>query len=331
MIAKLKRREFITLLSGAAAAWPLAARAQQPSMPVIGFLNSASPEPYARMVAAFRQGLNEKGYVAGQSVAIEYRWAEGRYDRVPEMAGELVRRQVAVIAATGTPAMLAAKAATTAIPIVFTTGTDPIQLGVVTSLNRPGGNVTGVTTLNVEVAPKRLELARELIPGTSTVAVLINRTNPETETELRIMQTAASALGLQLHVLDASTEHDFDTIFAALHQTPARVLVIAGADPFLISRSEQLAELTVRHAVPAIFQFREFVAAGGLISYGGSVTDAYRQAGIYAGRILKGEKPGELPVQQATKVELFVNLKTARTLGLTVPTALLVRADEVIE
>jgi putative ABC transport system substrate-binding protein len=331
MIAKLKRREFITLLSGAAAAWPLAARAQQPSMPVIGFLNSASPEPYARMVAAFRQGLNEKGYVAGQSVAIEYRWAEGRYDRVPEMAGELVRRQVAVIAATGTPAMLAAKAATTAIPIVFTTGTDPVQLGVVTSLNRPGGNVTGVTTLNVEVAPKRLELARELIPGTSTVAVLINRTNPETETELRIMQTAASALGLQLHVLDASTEHDFDTIFAALHQTPARVLVIAGADPFLISRSEQLAELTVRHAVPAIFQFREFVAAGGLISYGGSVTDAYRQAGIYAGRILKGEKPGELPVQQATKVELFVNLKTARTLGLTVPTALLVRADEVIE
>ena len=331
MIAKLKRREFITLLSGAAAAWPLAARAQQPSMPVIGFLNSASPEPYARMVAAFRRGLNEKGYVAGQSVAIEYRWAEGRYDRVPEMAGELVRRQVAVIAATGTPAMLAAKAATTAIPIVFTTGTDPVQLGVVTSLNRPGGNVTGVTTLNVEVAPKRLELARELIPGTSTVAVLINRTNPETETELRIMQTAASALGLQLHVLDASTEHDFDTIFAALHQTPARVLVIAGADPFLISRSEQLAELTVRHAVPAIFQFREFVAAGGLISYGGSVTDAYRQAGIYAGRILKGEKPGELPVQQATKVELFVNLKTARTLGLTVPTALLVRADEVIE
>ena len=331
MIAKLKRREFITLLSGAAAAWPLAARAQQPSMPVIGFLNSASPEPYARMVAAFRQGLNEKGYVAGQSVAIEYRWAEGRYDRVPEMAGELVRRQVAVIAATGTPAMLAAKAATPAIPIVFTTGTDPVQLGVVTSLNRPGGNVTGVTTLNVEVAPKRLELARELIPGTSTVAVLINRTNPETETELRIMQTAASALGLQLHVLDASTEHDFDTIFAALHQTPARVLVIAGADPFLISRSEQLAELTVRHAVPAIFQFREFVAAGGLISYGGSVTDAYRQAGIYAGRILKGEKPGELPVQQATKVELFVNLKTARTLGLTVPTALLVRADEVIE
>ena len=326
----MKRREFITLLGGAAA-WPLAARAQQATKPVIGFLNSASPESYARMVAAFRQGLNEKGYVAGQSVAIEYRWAEGRYDRVPEMAGELVRRQVAVIAATGTPAMLAAKAATTAIPIVFTTGTDPVQLGVVTSLNRPGGNVTGVTTLNVEVAPKRLELARELIPGTSTVAVLINRTNPETETELRIMQTAASALGLQLHVLDASTEHDFDTIFAALHQTPARVLVIAGADPFLISRSEQLAELTVRHAVPAIFQFREFVAAGGLISYGGSVTDAYRQAGIYAGRILKGEKPGELPVQQATKVELFVNLKTARTLGLTVPTALLVRADEVIE
>src|SRR5262249_39610094 len=256
------RRAFITLLGGAAAAWPLAAHAQQ-RMPVIGFLNSASPESYARMVAAFRRGLNEKGYVEGQSVVIEYRWAEGRYDRVPEMAGELVRRQVAVIAATGTPAMLAAKAATTAIPIVFTTGTDLIQLGVVTSLNRPGGNVTGVTTLSVEVAPKRLELARELIPGTSTVAWLINRTNPETE--LRIMQTAASALGLQLHVLDASTERDFDTIFAALHQTPARVLVITGADQFLISRSEQLAELTVRHAVPTIFQFREFVAAGGVV------------------------------------------------------------------
>ena len=330
MASYIGRRKFLATLGGAAA-WPLAVHAQQPAMPVIGFIGGSSAENSVKRLEAFRKGLRETGYVEGQSVAIEYRWAEGRYDWVPEMAGELVRRQVAVIAATGTPAMLAAKAATSAIPIVFTTGTDPMQLGVVTSLNRPGGNVTGVTTLSVEVTPKRLELARELIPGTSTVAVLINRTNPETETELRIMQTAASALGLQLHVLDASTERDFDTIFAALHQTPARVLVITGADPFLISRSEQLAELTVRHAVPTIFQFREFVAAGGLISYGGSLTDAYRQAGIYAGRILKGEKPADLPVQQSAKVELMINLKTARMLGLTVPPSLLARADEVIE
>src|SRR6516164_826358 len=306
----MDRRGFVTFL-GSAAAWPLTARAQ-PQMPVVGFLNSSSSGGFSYLADAFRQGLKKTGYGEGQNVAVEYRWAEGQYDRVPIMALELVsRRQVAVIVAN-TPRVLAIKAGIKTIPIVFTTATDPVQVGLVASLARPGGNVTGITQLNVEVAPKRLELARELVPAATIVAVLINRTNPETETELRIMQTAASALGLQLHVLDASTEHDFDTIFAALHQTPARVLVIAGADPFLISRSEQLAELTVRHAVPAIFQFREFVAAGGLISYGGSVTDAYRQAGIYAGRILKGEKPADLPVQQSAKVELMINLKTAK-------------------
>ena len=330
MAIDIRRRKLVTLLGGAAASWPIAAWAQQPAMPVIGFLNAASRETYARMLAAFRQGLNETGYVDGRSVAIEYRWAEGQYDRVPAMAAELVERQVAVIAATGTPAMLAAKAATTTIPIVFTTGTDPMQLGIVASLRRPGGNVTGVTTLNEEVNPKRLELARELVPGTSTVALLINPTNPETENELRGTQAAASALGLQLHILHASTERDFDKVFVALHQMPA-VLVISSNDPFLISRGQQLAALTVRHSVPTIFQFREFVAAGGLMSYGGSITDAYRQAGIYAGRILKGEKPRDLPVQQSAKIELIINLKTAKALGLALPTALLVRADEVIE
>jgi putative ABC transport system substrate-binding protein len=237
---RLKRRQFVALFGGAAVAWPLAARAQQPGLPVIGFLNAASREPYARMLAAFRQGLNETGYVDGRSVAIEYRWAEGQYDRLPAMAAELVERQVAVIAATGTPAMLAAKAVTTAIPIVFTTGTDPMQLGIIASLSRPGGNVTGVTTLNEEVNPKRLELARELVPGTTTVALLVNPTNPETETELRGTQAAASALGLQLHILRASTDRDFDTAFAALRQMPAGVLVISSNDPFLISRGEQL-------------------------------------------------------------------------------------------
>src|SRR5262249_16855345 len=257
------------------------ARAQQPALPVIGYLDGGSLGTSAHVVAAIRKGLSETGYVEGRNVNIEYHWAEGNYDRLSAMAAELARRQAAVIAAMGGAATAhAAKAAGATIAMVLAVTADPVRTGLVASLNRPGGNVTGVTTLSVEVAPKRLELARELIPETSTVAVLINRTNPETETELRVMQTAASALGLQFHVPDASTERHFDTIFAALHQTPARVLVITGADPFLISRSEQLAELTVRHAVPTIFQFREFVAAGGLISYGGSLTDAYRQAGI---------------------------------------------------
>ena len=326
----MRRREFITLLGGAAA-WPLAARAQQPpAMPVIGFLNPTSPELYAPMVAAFRQGLKEAGYVEGQNVAIEYRWADAQYDRVPTMAAELIGRQVAVIVAN-TPGAQVVKAATTTIPIVFTTGSDPMQIGLVASLGRPGGNVTGVTTLNVEVGPKRLELAHDLAPTATTIAVLVNPTNRNTETELRDLEAAATALGLRLHILRASTERDLDEVFATLSRLRAGVLVISGADTFLISRSEQIAALSVHHAVPTIFQFREFAAAGGLLSYGGSITDTYRQAGIYAGRILKGEKPADLPVQQGVKVELIVNLKTARALGVAVPTALLVRADEVIE
>jgi putative tryptophan/tyrosine transport system substrate-binding protein len=324
-----KRREFISLLGGAAAC-PLAARAQQPGKPVIGFLGSASSEPYAPMVAAFRQGLKEKGYVEGQTVAIEYRWANAQYDRVPAMAAELASRQVAVIVAN-TPGVHAVKAAVTTIPIVFTTGGDPVQSGLVASLNRPGGNVTGVTTLNVEVAPKRLQWAHELVPTATSIAVLVNPTNPNTETELRDLQSAARALALQLHVLHASTERDFNTAFATLPQLRAGALVISGTDTFLISRSEQLAALSVRHAVPTIFQFREFAASGGLMSYGGSITDSYRLAGVYTGRILKGEKPADLPVIQATKVELIINLKTAKALGIEVSPTLVARADEVIE
>jgi len=331
MASHIGRRKFLaTLLGGAAVAWLLPARAQQPAMPVIGFLNGASPGPYAPMVAAFRQGLKEAGYVEGQNVAIEYRWADAQYDRVPTMAAELIGRQVAVIVAN-TPGAQVVKAATTTIPIVFTTGSDPMQIGLVASLGRPGGNVTGVTTLNVEVGPKRLELAHDLAPTATTIAVLVNPTNRNTETELRDLEAAATALGLRLHILRASTERDLDEVFATLSRLRAGVLVISGADTFLISRSEQIAALSVHHAVPTIFQFREFAAAGGLLSYGGSITDTYRQAGIYAGRILKGEKPADLPVQQGVKVELIVNLKTARALGVAVPTALLVRADEVIE
>jgi len=331
MASYIRRRKFLaTLLGGAAVAWLLPARAQQPAMPVIGFLNGASPGPYAPMVAAFRQGLKEAGYVEGQNVAIEYRWADAQYDRVPTMAAELIGRQVAVIVAN-TPGAQVVKAATTTIPIVFTTGSDPMQIGLVASLGRPGGNVTGVTTLNVEVGPKRLELAHDLAPTATTIAVLVNPTNRNTETELRDLEAAATALGLRLHILRASTERDLDEVFATLSRLRAGVLVISGADTFLIRRSEQIAALSVHHAVPTIFQFREFAAAGGLLSYGGSITDTYRQAGIYAGRILKGEKPADLPVQQGVKVELIVNLKTARALGVAVPTALLVRADEVIE
>jgi len=331
MTACIRRREFIALIGGAAVAWPLAARAQQSGMPVIGFLNSASLDGYRPMVAAFRRGLQESGYVEGGNVAIEYHWAEGRIDRLPAMAAELVHRQVTVIAATSTPAALAAKAATTTIPIVFETGGDPITLGLVASLSRPGGNVTGVTQLNVEVAPKRLELLHELVPTASVIALLINPTNPAlAEPVSRASQAAAHALGLDLHVLNASTERDFDGVFASVIQLQAGGLVI-GSDAFFTSRREQLAALAVRHAVPTVYENRGFVAAGGLASYSGSIADAYRLAGVYAARILKGEKPGELPVQQSTKVEMFLNLKTATALGITVPLPLLGRADEVIE
>jgi len=324
------RRDFISLLSGAAAVWPLAGRAQQPAMPVIGFLNGGSPDGYARMAAAFRQGLKEAGYVERQNVTIEYRWAEGHYDRLPMMVADLVHSQVSVIAATSTPAAFAAKAATTT-PIVFTTSSDPVQFGLVTSLSQPGGNLTGVAELDVEVAPKRLELLHELLPMAKVMALLVNPTSPTADAQSREMQAVAGTLGLQLHVLHASAERDFDTVFASLAQIKVSGLVIGSADPFFASQIEQLAALTVRHAVPAIYQLREFAAAGGLMSYGGSVRDAYRLAGAYTGRILKGEKPAELPVVQSVKVELILNMKTAEALGITVPPILLARADEVIE
>ena len=326
----MKRREFITLLGGAAT-WPLAARAQQPAMPVIGFLRNTAATGSKPIVTAFFQGLKEAGFVDGQSVATEYRWADNQNDRLPALAADLIRRQVAVIVAAGIPAALAAKAATTTIPIAFEVGADPIEAGLVASLNRPGGNLTGVTTVNVELAPKRLELVHEVLPTTRSIALLVNPTSPFNAERLSTdTQIAARTLGLQLYVLHASTESDFDTVFASLVQMRAGALVINN-DAFFLSRIEQLAALTVRHSVPTISAYREFTAAGGLMSYGGSLTDAYRLTGVYAGRILKGDKPADLPIQQATKVELYINQKTAKALGLTVPQALLSRADDVIE
>jgi putative ABC transport system substrate-binding protein len=327
----MNRRSLITLLGGAAA-WPLVAHAQQSAMPVIGFLGTISPDRWASRLHAFRQGLSETSYVEDRNVGIEYRWAEGQFDRLPALAADLVRRQVSVIAAPeSTPAAFAAKAATTTIPIVFSVGVDPVAVGLVASLNRPGGNLTGVTNLNAEILPKRLELMHELVPTATTIALLVNPSNPlVAETESRDAQTAARTLGLQLHVLHASTDRDFDTVFASLAQMRAVALVI-NTDVFFNSRSEQLAALALRHTVPAIFQYREFVASGGLMSYGTSTTDVFRQVGIYASRLLRSESPADLPVQQVTKIELIINLKTARTLGLTVPLSLLGRADEVIE
>jgi putative ABC transport system substrate-binding protein len=327
----MKRRDFITLLGGAAA-WPLAARAQQPALPVIGFLNAASPDGYASMVAAFHQGLKETNFVEGQNVAIEYRWAEGQYGRLPALAADLVGRRVAVIAATGgSPSALAVKTATATIPIVFTTGDDPVQAGLVASLNRPGGNITGVTTLNMEVGPKRLELLHELVPAATITVLLVNPTSPAlAEQSTREAQAAARNLGLQLRVLNASTEGEIDAAFQTLVQLRANGLAI-GTDNFFIGRSEQFAALALRHAMPVISSYRDFAAAGGLMSYGGDFTDTYRLAGVYTGRILKGDKAADLPVQQATKVQLVINMKTAKALGLTVPLTLLARADEVIE
>jgi putative ABC transport system substrate-binding protein len=326
----VRRRDFITLLGSVAVTWPLAARAQQPAMPVIGFLNSASPGGYADRVRAFQQGLGETGYVEGRNVAIEYRWADGQNDRLPAMAADLVRRNVTVIAANGAAAV-AAKAATATIPIIFTSGDDPVRIGLVANLNRPGANLTGVVSLDTELLPKRLELLHELIPAAPVIAVLLNPANAARyENATRDLEAAARTIGLQIKVLHASTERDFDAAFATLPQLRAVGLVI-GTDAFFNSRTAQLAALALRHAVPTIYQYREFAAAGGLMSYGGSGTDTYRQAGVYTGRILKGEKAADLPVQQSTKAELFINLNTAKALGLSIPLTLLGRADEVIE
>ena len=326
----MRRREFIALLGGATVAWPLAARAQQPTLPVVGFLGQSQTDLSADLLRAFRQGLKETGYVEGQNLVIEYRWAEGHNDRLSAFATDLVRRQVAVIVAAGTPSALAAKEATAAIPIVFFVAGDPVELGLVDRLNRPGGNLTGTTTLTLEVASKWLELLHELMPTTSAFAVLINPTSPAlAEIQSRDLQAAARNLGMQIHLLEASTDRDFDAAFARLVQLRSGGLVIS-SDSYFYARSEQLAALARRYAVPAICGFREFAMAGGLMSYGASIPDAHRWIGVYTGRVLKGEKPADLPAQAPIKFEFIVNLKTAKALGLDAPPTFAL-ADEVIE
>jgi putative ABC transport system substrate-binding protein len=326
----MRRREFITVL-GAAAAWPLGAQAQQPKVPVVGWLSGQSPNARAQPTVAFRQGLNEAGFAVGNNVAIEYRWAEGHYERLPALAADLVGRQVAVMVTTGSLlSSIVGKAATTAIPVVFVVGSDPVKMGLVSSLNRPDGNVTGITQFTTALEPKRLEMLHELMPSAGVVGVLVNPNNPTTEAQLREVQAAAGTMGKQIVILKAGSERDIDTAFATLDQQRPDALLV-GSDPFLSGRIEQLVAQAAHHALPAIFQWREFATAGGLMSYGTNLADSYRLAGVYAGRILKGAKPSDLPVQQSTKVELVINLKTAETLGLTFPNSLLARADEVIE
>ena len=328
---RMERREFITLLGGAAVACPLAAHAQQPALPVIGFLNSGSPADWTRLVAAFNQGLSETGYVEGRNVAIEYRWAHGQNDRLPELAAELVRRQVAVIAALGgtTPA-LAAKAATATIPIVFVSGNDPVESGLVTSLGRPDANLTGLSVFSSLLGAKRLELLHELVP-TAALAMLANQTTASSaSSELQIVQAAADKIGRQVRILNVSTDRELDAAFAAILEQRIGGLLVLG-EPFLSSRRDQLVLFTTRHAIPTVFAWRDFVTAGGLLSYGTNLRASYRLAGTYVGRILKGAKPGDLPVQQPTTFEFVLNLKAAKALGLTIPTSILLRADEVIE
>jgi putative tryptophan/tyrosine transport system substrate-binding protein len=325
----MRRRDFIAGLGGAVA-WPLVVRAQQSPPPVIGFLVAARPETYAPIVAAVRQGLSEAGYVEGRNLAIEYRWGEDDYDRLPALAADLVRRQVAVIIAFGPPPAKAAKAATAIIPIVFATGGDPVKDGLVASISRPGGNATGVTSLTPALGAKRLELMHELVPKATAVGVLVNPNNPISKAQFQDLQETAHAIGQQFTVLNASTEHDLDMAFSTLLERGCGGLVVSG-DPFFTAQRERIVALAARHAVPTIYQWREFAIAGGLVSYGPSLTDGYRRAGVYAGRILKGDKPADLPVEQPTRFEMVLNLKTAKTLGLEVPTSILLRADEVIE
>jgi len=329
MFDQLKRREFITLL-GSGATWPLAARAQQPAMPVVGFLHSGSPEQFTQIVVAFRRGLDQAGYVEGRKVMIEYRWGEGLYDRLPALASDLVRRQVAVIAAGSPPAAGAAKAATTTIPIVFVTGADPVNSGLVDSLGRPGGNLTGVGLLINVLAPKQLEVLRELTPKAISIGALVNPDNPNTQTDTKEIQAAARALGLEPFVLSARTDSDIDAAFTTLVEKQASGLVVT-SDVYFFERRTQIVRLAARHAVPTMYFFREFVAAGGLMSYGTSLTEAYRQQGVLVAQILKGATAADLPVQQATKVELVINLSTAKRLGLEVPMSLLMRVDDVVE
>jgi len=327
----MRRREFITLLGSVVAEWPLAARAQQAVLPVIGFLNSASPQPWENYVAGFRAGLKEAGYVDGQNVTIEFRWAEGHYDRLPGMAADLVRRKVAVLVATGgSPSAMAAKAATSTIPIVFTSGIDPVRSGFVTSLNRPGGNLTGVNLFTNVLEGKRLGLLRALVPGVQLIGALFNPNRPDHTNEVREVQEAARAIGQQIHIALASNESGINAAFATAAQLHAGAMLV-GSDPFFNSQRDKIIALAARHSIPTIYEQREFALAGGLVSYGTNLTEAYRQVGVYVGRILKGEKPGDLPLVQATKFEFVINLKTAKALGIEVPPNLSAEADEIIE